>query len=36
MHHVFTFANFASLIPISNHFFAFPLHVEQVFFLAMI
>jgi len=28
----FTFVNFGSLIPISNHFFAFPLHVEHVFF----
>jgi hypothetical protein len=28
----FTFVNFASLIPISNQFFAFPLHVKQVFF----
>jgi hypothetical protein len=28
----FTFVNFNSLIPISNQSFAFPIHVEQVFF----
>jgi hypothetical protein len=30
--YVFTFANFASLILISDQYFVFPLHVEQVFF----
>jgi len=29
----FTLVNFASIIPISNQSFIFPLHVDQIFFL---
>jgi hypothetical protein len=32
----FTLVNFGSLIPILDQSFAFPIHVEHVFFLAMI